>query len=321
MFSPNLVASRDTCRLEEEPAPAAPLLLTGATSKSGTKRRMIKQAGEVGRAVRAGSRTSAAAAAAATAAAATAADKVDTDDDDDKDEDVGVSDDDNDDGVDIGDNDDGDDDDDSDDDIDVGGDDDVDVGGGGDIDVGDDSGDPSQSLGAVGIEGLRAATTVRAMANPTSERDPRTRDLLGKGQRPRVAAVEQPAAAHGVEGRTEENLPVPGWDDVPESPQPHDKTSVESQPPRAVPRAPVVVQTNVKTIQAHATRFPVPQARHPRQGAWASPIERPSSSRESVAELLAGNAEASDYAEVPMTPSRVPVSGCADEIVILFRFV
>lgn len=285
MFSPNLVASRDTCRLEEEPAPAAPLLLTGATLKSGAKRRLIKQAGEVGRAARAGPRTSAAAA--ATAAAATAADNVDIDDDDDDDEDVGVGDVGNDDGVAIGDNDGSDDDDDSDDEIDVGDDDDIDVGGGDDIDVGDDSGDPLQSLGAVGIEGLRAVG---------------------------------PAAAHGVEGRTEENLPVPGWDDVPESPQPHDKTSVESQPSRAVPRAPVVVQTNVKTIQAHATRFPVPQARQPRQGAWGSPIERPSSSRESVAELLAGNAEASDYAEVPMTPSRVPVSGCADEIVLFLVF-
>ena len=312
MFSPNLVASRDTCRLEEEPAPTAPLLLTGPASKSGTKQRLIKQAGEGRRRARAGSRTSAAAAAAAAAAtaSATADADVDIDKDDDNDDGVGVGDNDNDDvgGSDGGSDDDGDDDDDSDDDIDVGED--------GYIDVGDDNGDPPQSPAVVEIESLRAVVTVRAMAHPASERNPRTRDESGNAQRPRVAAAEQPTVAHEVEGRTEEDLPVPGLGDVPESPQPRGKTSVESPPPRAVPRAPVAVQTNVKTIQAHATRFPVPQARQPRQGAWASPIERPSSSRESVAGLLAGNVEASDYAEVPMTPSRVPVSGCADETVI-----
>ena len=297
MFSPNLVASRDTCRLEQEPAPTAPLLLKGATSKSGTKQQLIKQAGEVGTAARARSRTSAgAAAAAAAAAAATASADSDIDENDDNDDNTGVGDDYNDDDVGVGDDVD-DDDDDSDD----------------DIDVGDDNGGPSQSPRAVGIDSLQAVATERAMAYPASEPNPPARDEVRNAQRPRVAAVEQPTAAHEAERRTEESLPVPDSDDVRESSQPHGKASVESQPPRAVPRAQVVVQTNVKTIQAHATRFPVPQARQPRQGAWASPIERPSSSRESVAELLAGNAEASDYAEVPMTPSRVPVSECAND--------
>lgn len=79
--------------------------------------------------------------------------------------------------------------------------------------------------------------------------------------------------------------------------------------PPVMSRTPIVVKTNPKVIQAKATRFPVPKAIRRPAGAWASPIESPSSSRESVKELLVGraNGDAQDYAEVPMTPSRVPV--------------
>ena len=303
MFSPNLVASRDTCRLEEEPATSAQLLLTGASSNSSTKLWLLKQAGKVGKAARVRSRRSTAA---ATAAAAVDAD-VDSGHDDDDDDDDEVD-------GDIG-NDDGDNDNEGDSDpdlyIDVENDDDSDT-----VDVGEDNNDPSQVPRAVGIEHWQTVATVPPVTSPASEPTPSTRDQSSIDRRPRVAAVEQPTVAQGTDGRAEENVPAPGLDDVPESPQPYGKASVGSQPAPAVPRTPVVVQTNVKTIQAHATRFPVPQARPPRQGAWASPIERPSSSRESVAELLAGTADASDYAEVPMTPSRVPVSVCADATVM-----
>ena len=101
---------------------------------------------------------------------------------------------------------------------------------------------------------------------------------------------------------------VSGVDDA----QPRQKGSPIEAPLGGSPRlASVVVKGNPKVIQAHATRFPMlPPTRPPRAGKWASPIESPSSSRESVAELLATGAkdkDASDYAEVPMTPSRVPV--------------
>lgn len=86
-------------------------------------------------------------------------------------------------------------------------------------------------------------------------------------------------------------------------------------PPSRIARGTVVVKTNPKVIQAHATRFPVPQPRQPRQGPWASPIEKPSSSRESVAQLLGSKSNTSDYEEVPMTPSRVPgVDGDSPQI-------
>ncbi|CAM9764827.1 unnamed protein product, partial [Hapterophycus canaliculatus] len=93
------------------------------------------------------------------------------------------------------------------------------------------------------------------------------------------------------------------------------KTPASPSPSAPTPRGPVVVKTNPKVIQAHATRFPVPAPRRPRQGPWASPIEKPSSSRESVAELLAGTRDAPGYEEVPMTPSRVPgVDGDSPQI-------
>lgn len=94
----------------------------------------------------------------------------------------------------------------------------------------------------------------------------------------------------------------------------HNGSSFESQSGgRSRRAAPVVVKSNPKVIQAHATRFPMLPPPAPRPtGKWASPIESPSSSRESVAELLAGGANdkdsSGDYSEVPMTPSRVPVS-------------
>lgn len=98
-------------------------------------------------------------------------------------------------------------------------------------------------------------------------------------------------------------------------------TSTEDQRARAVdgpataPRAPrasrtsIVLKTNAKGIQAEATRFPVPKAKPRPAGAWASPIESPNSARGSVKELLAGETtgDTQEYAEVPMTPSRVPV--------------
>lgn len=86
-------------------------------------------------------------------------------------------------------------------------------------------------------------------------------------------------------------------------------TDVPPAAPRA-PRTPIVVKTNAKGIQAEATRFPVPKARPRPAGAWASPIESPNSARGSVKELLAGGTtgDAQEYTEVPMTPSRVPVS-------------
>lgn len=97
----------------------------------------------------------------------------------------------------------------------------------------------------------------------------------------------------------------------------HKESSFESQSvTRSRRAAAVVVKSNPKVIQAHATRFPMlpppaPRPPHARTGKWASPIESPSSSRESVAELLAGGAKdkdsSGDYSEVPMTPSRVPV--------------
>ncbi|CAM9203798.1 unnamed protein product [Discosporangium mesarthrocarpum] len=72
--------------------------------------------------------------------------------------------------------------------------------------------------------------------------------------------------------------------------------------------------TNLKVIQAHATRFPMPGPR-PLLGVGASPIEEPSSSRESVAELMMGGkglegggreGGGGEFKEVPMTPAPVP---------------
>lgn len=94
----------------------------------------------------------------------------------------------------------------------------------------------------------------------------------------------------------------------------HNGSPFESQSGcRSRRAASVVVKSNPKIIQAHATRFPMLPPPAPRPtGKWSSPIESPSSSRESVAELLAGGAKdkdsSGDYSEVPMTPSRVPVS-------------
>lgn len=94
-----------------------------------------------------------------------------------------------------------------------------------------------------------------------------------------------------------------------------DGDSWSSPSPAPTPRSAVVVKKNPKVIQAHATRFPAPAPRPPRQRPWASPIEKPSSSRESVAELLAGTRDTPGYEEVPMTPSRVPgVDGDSPQI-------
>lgn len=102
---------------------------------------------------------------------------------------------------------------------------------------------------------------------------------------------------------------------TPQQPRQNNPSQAKGPPPARAPRDTVAVKTNPKVIQAHATRFPIPAPRQPRQGPWASPIEKPSSSRESVAELLAGTGDASGYEEVPMTPARVPgVDGDSPQI-------
>ena len=102
---------------------------------------------------------------------------------------------------------------------------------------------------------------------------------------------------------------------TPQQPRRNSPPQAKGPLPARVPRESVAVKTNPKAIQAHATRFPIPAPRQPRGGPWASPIEKPSSSRESVAELLAGTGDASGYEEVPMTPARVPgVDGDSPQI-------
>lgn len=213
MFSPNMAASNDTCRIEDQAAPAAPLLLEGGSRKPRAKRRLITQSGEEtkGESQQTG-----------------------------REPDTAI-------------------------------------------------GKAKKSSGAAGTNAQPVAVE-SALAPKRATRG---------GQEQRRAEEEPP---------DEVLLPASDSEDYAECipPEPPNTASAGETP--AAPRAPVVVKlSNPKVIQAHATRFPVPQARPPRQGAWASPIERPSSSRESVAELLKGTADVAEYSEVPMTPSRVPV--------------
>lgn len=150
-----------------------------------------------------------------------------------------------------------------------------------------------------------------------------TANVGGKGRETASSAQEGGTTAR-LPGRSTANaeeedvLQAGDFEDDSEGPQSSGQNTSTSEAAGAVapvarapaaPRTPIVVKTNPKVIQAEATRFPVPKAISRPAGAWASPIESPSSSRESVKELLAGraNGDAQEYAEVPMTPSRVPV--------------
>ena len=245
MFSPNITASNDICRIEQAPGAADPLLLRDGTSESSTaptKRRMIKQSGEAAKRV---------------VVAASAA------------RDEGSS-------------------------------------------AGAESA-PLDSLGATGEGG----------SEPTLS----SRDQTRRGGAVGVSAGTPEGGGPSTESAVEHpSGPQPGFgtDDYDSSRSPQQRRDDDGPAPAKDPspppqpraaRGPVVVKTNPKVIQAHATRFPVPEPRKPRQGPWASPIEKPSSSRESVAELLAGAADTSGYDEVPMTPSRVPgVDGDSPQI-------
>lgn len=229
MFSPNMAASRDTCRLEQDKETAAPLRLEGGGSEPRAKRRLIKALGEADQAsqLRVGDATGL------------------------KKKPIGSS----------------------------------------------DPIDTSRRLRVAGLgEDAEALEHSHAPAADASAMD--------------QSGAEGPADASPTqlhEGGTDGSHSLSDDDSVPGSPNRHEGASSRAEE-SAASRAPVLVKTNPKVIQAHATRFPVPKPRPPRQGAWASPIERPSSSRESVAGLLAGTTDTADYAEVPMTPSRVPVS-------------
>eukprot|EP00903_Cladosiphon_okamuranus_P011850 g11133.t1 len=156
---------------------------------------------------------------------------------------------------------------------------------------------------------------------------------------PREESIRRGEAASGSTGSTEETggpeemaavgepsqPPVESdssdWGDgsspsrTPQQPRQNIPPRAKGAPQARVSRDTVAVKTNPKVIQAHATRFPIPAPRQPRRGPWASPIEKPSSSRESVAELLAETGDAPGYEEVPMTPARVPgVDGDSPQI-------
>lgn len=235
MFSPNMVASNDICRIEQDPTAAGPLLLKNGSSKSSTaptKRRLIKQSAEIAKRVTRGS------VAAAQREGSVAADGV-----------------------------------------------------------------------APAPRGVAAESGVEVTSPPREEHPQAASDSAGSteraGETAETAAVDDP-------------LPPPiesdssDWGDdssssrTPQQPRENNPPPAKGQPPARVPRDPVVVKTNPKVIQAHATRFQIPAPRQPRRGPWASPIEKPSSSRQSVAELLAGTGDTSGYEEVPMTPARVP---------------
>lgn len=249
MFSPNLVASNDICRIEQEPAATAPLLLKDGTSTMSietTKGRLIKQSEEI---VRKGTR---------------------------KDE------------------------------------------------------------GSAGAEGVPSEPAwVAEGRQPPSPFRGLPRRSASEQTRGEGTAVISSELLEGVGGAAAEQSatvddplrPSPDPDsndnDSDSGPsrspqQQEDNRSLPTKgpsPPPLTPRSTVVVKTNPKVIQAHATRFPVPEPRQPRRGPWTSPIEKPSSSRESVAEMLAGTSEAAGYDEVPMTPSRVPgVDGDSPQI-------
>lgn len=158
-------------------------------------------------------------------------------------------------------------------------------------------------------------TILPSSANETSPESPSRPSWNG-------ATSQASITAAGDDSRTETFLAKPvlrteisNTAESSRSPEEQDEPNiqaagVDAPSVAAAPRSAIVLKTNPKVIQAHATRFPVPKARPRRAGVWASPIESPSSSRESVKELMAdgagGNAE--EYSEVPMTPSRVPVS-------------
>lgn len=267
MFSPNLAASNDICRIEQEPAATAPLLLKDGTSKLSTataKRRLIKQSEEIVRRVTRSEERSAGAEGVPSEPPGAAAEV-----------------------------------------------------------------EPQQSVvpllsaAAAGGGGGPPSPSRDLPSSPASEQTPEEGAAAISSGRPKGSGGA--AAERGTVDDPLRPLPNSDSDDddsdsgSSRSPQQQEDNSPlptkGPSPPSPVPRGTVVVKTNPKVIQAHATRFPVPEPRQPRRGPWASPIEKPSSSRESVAELLAGTADASGYEEVPMTPSRVPgVDGDSPQI-------
>lgn len=250
MFSPNLAASNDVCRIEPAPTEAAQLLVKDGSSSSTatTKRRAIKQSEEVVKRV----------------ARATATSTEESAD-------------------------------------------------------GDCNSSESSGAAAVTV----AATEGGCSSSPSSDEA-----LTATPDQPHQDEPEKhsagPPNAGGSTQMTEMDEPfhIPpcldsneSVDDFGSSESRVDKPPARRRPAPPVSRGAVVVKANPKVIQAHATRFPVPAPRKPSRGPWASPIEKPSSSRESVAELLAGTADSSGYEEVPMTPSRVPgVDGDSPQI-------
>eukprot|EP00752_Nemacystus_decipiens_P007991 g7139.t1 len=252
MFSPNIVASNDICRIEQDRA-VGPLLLKDGTSKSlkaPPKRRLIKQSGETARR--------------ATRESATAAQEERT--------------------------------------------------------VGGDGIPPAPR--EVPAEGGGEVTSP-----PREEHPRRGQDTSSSADSTHDAGEAAEAGETAETAAAEDPLQPPiesdssDWGDDSSSsktrqhPRENNPPPARGPPPARVPRDPVVVKTNPKVIQAHATRFPIPAPRQPRRGPWASPIEKPSSSRESVAGLLAGTGDSSGYEEVPMTPSRVPgVDGDSPQI-------
>lgn len=251
MFSPNIVASNDICRIEQDPTVAGPLRLKDGTSKSSTaptKRRSIKQSGETVSRVARGS----------VAAAQEEGSAV--------------------------------------------------------------PGDVSPQGRGAAAEGGGESSPREEHASPASERTRQGQAVLVStgstgetGKSAEMAAVDD-AVQPPMESDSSD------WGDDSSSsrtPQPRENNPPPPKglPSPRVPRDTVVVKTNPKVIQAHATRFPIPKPRPPRRGPWASPIEKPSSSRESVAELLTGTGDTSGYEEVPMTPARVPgVDGDSPQI-------
>ncbi len=245
MFSPNIEASNDICRIEQAPAGAGPLLLKDRTwESSGAPAKRIKQSGEAARRV---------------VPAASAARE-------------------------------------------------------------------ERSAGAEGASSDSLGAAVDRPSEPLSSCDEigsAAPDQTRHGGTAGISAGIPEGVGPSAEGAVEDPSGPQLGDDSSRSPQPRrdDGAAAVKDPPPPPPsrtvtvRGTVVVKTNPKVIQAHATRFPVPKPRQPKQGPWASPIEKPSSSRESVAELLAGTGNTPDYQEVPMTPSRVPgVDGDSPQI-------
>lgn len=249
MFSPNIVASNDICRIEQDPTMAGPLLLKDGTSTSSTEpteRRLIKKSGETARRVKRGSEPAAQRGSAVGDAASPESRGADAE-------------------------------------------------GGGEVtsSVGED-----HNHAAPEHTGAPASVASTEQAGTTSEMA-----AVDDTFRPSVDSDSSDWGGGSSSSRT------------PQQPPDNNPPPAKGPLPPRIPRDTVAVKTNPKVIQAHATRFPIPKPRQPRQGPWASPIEKPSSSRESVAELLAGTGESSDYEEVPMTPARVPgVDGDSPQI-------